>query len=449
MKGFIFFAALVLSGQVLGQQALSLDDAIAIALDKSVAAQIAEKQIEIAEANNIKANTGTSPSLDLNASIPFSFNRTFGDRFFAFGVVPGDSRVNYNEREQISIDGQWPLYVGGRGSLIKDQLELAVDRSNIVLDGEQQRVVLNVIQSYYAIVLQQERLEVLRELIQLSKDRIKFEEIKKEFGTSNSFNIIQLKDALLNDSTDMINQFTQIDLAMRTLLDNMNQMESVRNYVVTDRLDFQPELMDADALLSEMMENNNDISALQLNKKLAAINTKIQNSQRKPFIAANGSFGLNRNVSGFLGENARTGMKDPIAPTRGYGLNFGITASYNLIDGGLVKNNIAVAKLEEEIADLTLVDVQNDLQIQLLNLIDNYNNNIKLLAITEEKLQLANENIRIAAERFRSGAINSFDYRNIQLTLLNTSFTRLSILYELIVIKSNIEWLAGRYNVIE
>ena len=449
MRKFIVVVLLLCGGMIFAQQPLSLDDAIAIALDRSVAAKIAEKQIEIAEANNIKANTGTSPTLDLNASIPFSFNRTFGDRFFAFGVVPGDSRVNYNEREQISIDGQWPLYLGGRGGLFKDQLDLAEDRSKIALDGEQQRTVLNVIQSYYAIVLQQERLEVLRELITLSKDRIEFEEVKKEFGTSNSFNIIQLKDALLNDSTDMVNQYTQIDLAMRTLLDHMNQMESVNQYLVTDGFDIQTEIMDAEALLSEMMENNNDISALQLNKKLAAVNTKIQSSQRKPVIAANGSFGLNRNVSGFLGENERTGMKDPIAPTRGYGLNFGITASYNLIDGGLVKNNIAVAKLEEEIADLTLTDVKNDLQIQLLNLIDNYNNNVKLIAITEEKLQLANENIQIGAERFRSGAINSFDYRNIQLTLLNTSFTRLSILYDLIVIKSNIEWLVGRYQVIE
>lgn len=449
MRRFIVVVICFCSGMLLGQQPLSLENAIAIGLDKSIVAKLAEKQIEIAEANNIKANTGTSPSLSLNASIPFSFNRTFGDRFFAFGVVPGDSRINYNEREQISIDGQWPLYVGGRGGLIQEQLDLAVDQSKIILDGEQQLTILNIIQSYYGIVLQEERLEVLKELIQLSKDRIEFEEVKKEFGTSNSFNIIQLRDALLNDSTDMINQYTQIDLAMRTMLDNMNLIESVKKYKVTDRLDFEPVLLDPDALIEEMMQNNNNITALQLNKKLAQINTKIQSSQRKPIIAANGSFGLNRNVSGFLGENANTGMKDPIAPTRGYGLNLGLTASYNLFDGGIIKNNIAVAKLEEEIADLTLEDVKIDLQVQLLNLIDSYNNNIKLLDITEEKLQLANENIRIAAERFRSGAINSFDYRNIQLNLLNTSFTKLSILYDVIVIKSNIEWLLGRYNVIE
>ena len=141
-----------------------------------------------------------------------------------------------------------------------------------------------------------------------------------------------------------------------------------------------------------------------------------------------------------------TGIDLPLSITRGYGLNLGVTASYNLIDGGLVKSNIANAKLEQEIANLSYEDVKTDLEIQLLNLIDTYNTNINLLDITEEKLVLTKENIKIAEERFKSGAINSFDYRNIQLTLLNTSFTRLSILYDLIVTKSNIDWLTGEYN---
>jgi len=449
MRKFIFVVAMVYTVSLIGQKPLSLDNAIAIALDRSYAAQIIEKQIEIAENNNNKANTGTSPSLTLNASIPVSFNRTFGDRFFTFGIVPADTRVNYSETEQISINGQWPIYTGGRGSLLKEQLDLAVDQNRIALDGEQQRTVLDIIQSYYTIVLQTEQLEVLKELIQLSKDRIEFEEVKKEFGTSNSFNILQLEDALLNDSTTMVNQYTQIDLAMRSLLDNMNEKIDVRQYVVTDNLEFSAEVLDRESLLSEMLANNNDISALELNKKFAEVNTKIQSSQRKPFISANGSFGLNRNASGFFGENPRTGTKDPISPTRGYGLNLGITASYNLFDGGFIKNNIANAKLEQEIADMTFDDVKQDFEVQLLNLIDNYNNNISLLSITEEKLQLANRNIEIAGERFRTGAINSFDYRNIQLNLLNTSFTRLSILYDLIVTKSNIDWLVGRYNQID
>lgn len=449
MKNILLIGLCLISISVCGQQSLSLEQAIAIGLDRSIVAKIAEKQIEIAENNNIKANTGTSPSLTLNASIPFSFNRTFGDRFFAFGVVPGDSRVNYNESEQISINGQLPLYTGGRGGLLKEQLDLAVDQSRITLDGEQQRTVLDIIQSYYTTVLQSERLEVLREVIQLSKDRIEFEEIKKEFGTSNSFNILQLEDALLNDSTEMVNQATQIDLAMRSLLDNMNEDIDVTRYMVTDPLEFRPEVLDASSLIAEMLSNNNDISALELNKKFAAVNTKIQSSQRKPFVSANGSFGLNRNASGFFGINPRTNEKDPIAPTRGYGLNLGITASYNLFDGGLIKNNIANAKLEQEIADMTFDDVRQDFEVQLLNLIDNYNNNINLLAITEEKLKLSNENITIAEERFKSGAINSFDYRSIQLTLLNTSFTRLSILYDLVITKSNIDWLTGRYNQID
>ena len=141
-----------------------------------------------------------------------------------------------------------------------------------------------------------------------------------------------------------------------------------------------------------------------------------------------------------------TGVDVPLSRTRGYGLNLGVTASYNLIDGGLVKSNIANSKLEQQIAELTYEDVSNNLKIQLLNLIDTYSTNMSLLAISGEKLQLAEENILIAEERFKTGAINSFDYRNIQLNLLNTAFTRLSILHDLIVTKGNIDWMTGKLN---
>jgi hypothetical protein len=53
MSKFILVITLFYSGLLYGQQPLSLDDALAIALDRSVTAKIAEKQIEIAEANNI------------------------------------------------------------------------------------------------------------------------------------------------------------------------------------------------------------------------------------------------------------------------------------------------------------------------------------------------------------------------------------------------------------
>ena len=446
MKKFIFIIMLLSTGWAQGQQVLSLDEAIAIGLDKSFAVKIGQKQVELAENNNIKANTGMSPSLSLNASIPFSLNRTFGDRFFTFGVVPGDARVNYNETEQLSIDGLWPIYNGGRGDLLKEQLDLAEEQAHVNLSGEQQRTVLDIIQNYYAIVLQQEQLDVVQKLIELSKDRIEFEEIKKEYGTSNGFNVLQLEDALLTDSITIVNQSAQIDLAMRALLASMNVDLPITHYTISDKLDFTPEVLDQEDLIAEMLQHNNDLTALELNKKMAEANVELQDAQRKPTISANGSFRLNRNTSGFLGENTMTGVDVPLSRTRGYGLNLGVTASYNLIDGGLVKSNIANSKLEQQIAELTYEDVSNNLKIQLLNLIDTYSTNMSLLAISGEKLQLAEENILIAEERFKTGAINSFDYRNIQLNLLNTAFTRLSILHDLIVTKGNIDWMTGKLN---
>lgn len=446
---YTLISFLIGSHLLFAQNVLSLNDAIRLGLGASPTAEILEKQIEINENNNIKASTGTTPSISLNASIPFSFNKTFGERFFTFGIIPEDSRVNYTGLQNFSIDGQWPLYTGGRGGLIQEQLDLSVQQSELNLNQDDQLKVLDITQAYYNVVLQQERLDVIEEVIKLSKDRIAFEEIKKEFGTSNSFNIIQLEDALLNDTTDLLNQITTIENVKRILLRTLNQDLDISTYNINEELDENFDLLDEDILLSKLIEKNVNLSNLELAKKFAEINSKVQESQRKPILNANSSLGFTRNRSGFFGDNPTTGESVKFSTTRNYGFNIGLTASYNLFDGGLIKRDIANAKLEEEIASMNYDNMRDDMELQLLNLINEYHNNLTLLDIIDQKLKLVQENILIADERFKSGSINSFDYRNVQLSYLNTSYSRLQILYNIVFSKSNIDWLTGAYSTIE
>lgn len=431
------------------QAPLSLKDAIRLGLGASPTAEILEKQIDINKNNNIKASTGTTPSISLNARVPFSFNKTFGERFFTFGIIPEDSRINYTGLQDFTIDGQWPLYTGGRGGLIQEQLDLSVKQSELNLNQDDQLKVLDITQAYYNVVLQQERLDVIEELIELSKDRITFEEVKKEFGTSNSFNIIQLEDALLNDTTDLLNQITIIENGKRILLRTLNQDLDITSYEVNEKLEERFETLDEGLLLAQMIEKNVNLSNLELAKKFAELNSKLQESQRKPSLNANSSLGFTRNRSGFFGDNPMTGESIKFSTTRNYGFNIGLTASYNLFDGGLIKRNIANAKLEEEIAAINYDNVRGDIELQLLNLINEYHNNLNLLDIIDQKLELVKKNISIADERFKSGTINSFDYRNVQLSYLNTSYSRLQILYNIVLSKSNIDWLTGAYSTID
>ena len=60
-------------------------------------------------------------------------------------------------------------------------------------------------------------------------------------------------------------------------------------------------------------------------------------------------------------------------------------------------------------------------------------------------LEAAEMNLQIAEEKYRTGAINSFNYRDIQLIYLNSAFRRLQAIYDLIDSHTNLTRLTGGF----
>jgi outer membrane protein TolC len=81
----------------------------------------------------------------------------------------------------------------------------------------------------------------------------------------------------------------------------------------------------------------------------------------------------------------------------------------------------------------------------LFNEYDLYNVRKTLLNVAIENLDAAELNLKIAEEKFRTGAINSFNYRDIQLIYLNAALQRLRAVYNLIDSSTNLTRLIGGF----
>ena len=76
-------------------------------------------------------------------------------------------------------------------------------------------------------------------------------------------------------------------------------------------------------------------------------------------------------------------------------------------------------------------------------LISNYNDQLELLEITNKQIRLAQENLTMTEERFKSGLITSLDYRNVQNQYLNAAFSKVGAIYSLLITKSEMDFLVG------
>lgn len=421
-----------------GQEDMTLEKAIAIGLEENFQIKIDEANIRIAENNNSWARAGKGPTVDLNGTLNVSvIDDNNPASFLSVPILTGGLGG--------SLDANWLVLSGGRVAIVKDQLELAVDQQKQLQSLNSHNVIRDIIQAYYNVLLQQERLSVLRELISLSRDRLAYEEVRKEFGTSNSFNLIQFENAIFSDSTNLIAQINQIDIAKRTV-NSILLIPADKEYVYPERLQVDIETLDLEKLKSQFLENSPSLRSLQIISELNNLNTELEKTARKPTLSLNATIGFAENYFNLLSDDLPPAITSKSAFSNRLNIGVGANLNWNLYNGGVTNANIENAAIRQEINQLDILETTMQLSNQLDILVANYENQKFLIDITAEQLRLAQRNLDISEERFKLGQITSLDYRTIQTQYLNVAFSRVSALYELLNTKTEIDWLVGVFN---
>ncbi|MDX1285811.1 MAG: TolC family protein, partial [Draconibacterium sp.] len=108
------------------------------------------------------------------------------------------------------------------------------------------------------------------------------------------------------------------------------------------------------------------------------------------------------------------------------------TLSFNLFSGGNRKRALQIAKIDEEVGLVEIDEMRHDLTNRLSNLYEFYLVRKELLNVANENLEAAQLNLQISQDKFDSGAINSFNFRDVQNIYLNASQRRLEAIYNFI-----------------
>ncbi len=418
----IFMVGLI-SQPIYGQQDLSLEQAIEIGLRNNFQIQIAEKQIEIATNNNDWGATGKYPEVNLNAF----YNNRIATLDNPIGFINGEL---YNGDITANIDAGWILFDGFKVDINKKRLEELEKQTNsnsklVIEDAIQQ-----IINAYYNTLIQQKQLEVFEDVLEISEDRVRFQKIRQEYGQASSYDILQTEDAFLSDSTNLIIQEYSLSSAKRNLLLAMGERVFDKEFTLTDELADVANVYVYEELENKMLSENKDIQALLVGRELASINAKLAKSNRYPRISVNGGLNLSGSMAKLFSED-QMGNKRDAAWGKSADLYVNFRGTYNLFDGGTRTRSIQNAEMEEMISALSIEDAKRSLKMQLRNIYEDYENQRRLLNISDKLIENAKKNLEISTERFKAGQINSFEYRTIQLAYINASQAKLNAIFNL------------------
>ncbi len=410
------------------QEELSLSDAIRTGLENNFQIRIFENSVEIAKNNNTWGTAGMFPTIALGINQANRFDNLPSQ------LDPGERSKAYSNNVSPYVNLKWNLFSGFGVRINKAKLAeiQAFSEGNAIIVVE--NTIQGIILAYYNTLLQLETLITLNELKKLSRDRYDYVDYRRELGAAVTYDVLQAKNAYLEDSTTYLLQQLNVEnafLYLRLLLGE----ESDVQYDLTDQFNVVEQDFHYDSLLVQMKSENSNLRNQYINQEILKKEVQSARSARYPYLNLN---------AGFDHYNNRLDLVD--GPTSySYNLDYYVNFSlgFNLSNGGNIKRVIQNAKIEEEIGYLEIAEMEINLSNQLKNNYDLYNIRRQLYEVSMVNVESAKLNLEISTDKFRSGAINSFNFRDVQVIYLRASVSRLQAIFNLIDTHAELLRLTG------
>jgi len=425
---FLAFCSLILVSASFAQEGLLLADAIKKGLENNFQIRIYSQTSEIAKNSNSWGVAGRFPSIDLGVQQNNRFDNTPSQ------VNPDDRSKYYTNSVHPYINLQWILFRGFAVQITKQKLEslekLSEGNIAIVVENTIQSIVL----AYYKVLLEEEKLKVLEKVKNLSRDRYDYMMERKNLGTAVTFDVLQAKNAFLSDSSNFLLQKLNLknaNLNLHLLLGD----ESKVQYNLTDEFNVVEQELDINVLMERMKADNKTLRNQYINQEILKKDIRFQKSPLFPALSMN---------AGFDNFNSRIKFVDN---DPSYANNFdyyaSFTLSFNLSNGGNTRIAIQNAKIQEIMGELSISEMELQLSNTLINFYDLYNIRKQLHDVSLANMESSELNMQISEEKFKAGAINSFNYRDIQIAYLLAAKNKLEAIYNLIDTRTEILRMIG------
>ena len=433
MNRLLIIITFLSSFSALGQDSLSLKKAIEIGLQKNFDIQLTQKNVAINQIMNSWGEAGSLPQININVgqnnSISDQRNNpiSFAPYLFQSSDVSGNLALN------------WTIFNGFGIQANKNKLEQLQIQSENTATLAIENTIHGIILSYYQAKMQKEQLNLIFNLIQLSKEKYDQQVLKSNLGVGVKFELLQYENNLLADSSSFYLQ----ELAFRNSIRNLNLLMGAdieKEWILSSEI--KPELNDKDfnTLKNEMLANNTNIKNQFLNISLNQQDISIAKSSFYPNI------NLNAGTNTSTGKLSTNDANAPINNTTSRNLNYyaNFTLNFRLFDGGKVRRAIKALEIQNEVNQTQLEQMQQQLILELSNTFALYQTRKKIFELNKKAFIASKENLEIARFKEKTGLINSFNFRDIEMNYLSSGVNLYQSSFDLLESNATLLKLTGK-----
>ncbi|WP_442589033.1 TolC family protein [Pedobacter sp. AW31-3R] len=434
IKNFICSLAFLFTGTqfVMGQDTLSLEQAITMALQNNYDIKLVSNDVQIAKNNVNIGNAGMLPNIGGTFDNGGSIQNTIqtpatGDERRANGV----RSTNFG----YGVALNWTIFDGFQMFANYDRLKELQKQGEVTAKATILSTVSATVSSYFAVARLQQLVHATDSALIISKLRVTIAENKLQIGRGSKLDVLTAKVDYNTDTTLYLQQKNLLQTAMVTLNQVMAR-DLNSTFTVKEKMSIDAHLKLAD-LRVQTTQLNPDLQNAFINKKIAELTLKQVKGQRYPVIGVTG--GLNHSKS-----TSPTGFNQKF---RADGFTYGLTASINVFNGFLQRQNERNAKVQISSSELNLEKTSQDVTALLLSTYNNYTTNLDLLKVETGNVELAKQNLDITFDKYRLGNISPLELREAQRNSINAIIRFLDAEYQAKLTEISLKEISGTLNI--
>jgi adhesin transport system outer membrane protein len=428
---FLSLIALVFSITARGQVVYTLNDCIKTSLENNFSLLIIKNSEDIARNNFTPGNAGFLPTLDLSGRHSGTLNNNTYN--YTDGTQASTTDV-FNTSSSAGLTLGLTIFNGFNVQTTYKKLDEMKQLGELNTQMAIENLVSSIVSAYYNYINQIQLLNNLKYALTLSKERLRIDEERYLLGSSSKLNVLQSRVYLNSDSARLSRQSETVRATQIQLNELMAVEDLSRSFVSKDTsIDVTPDLL-FENLIGETLTNNTSLLITGANKTISEYDYKLIASRSYPYL----------NLSSGYSYNLYTYSSSPTKNQLSNGMNYGLTMGLNLFDGWNQRRSLKNSSIEVMNKELKYKEIEQGVKADLITIYSAYSNYLRLVALEEQNLSTATENLSIAMERYRLGNLSGLDLREVQMSLLEARESLLSAKYQAKLAEISLLLISGR-----
>jgi outer membrane protein len=415
--------------------ALSLKQAVQIALGENPVLAAAKSQVDIAEQRVIQGRSGFLPRLNVSEGLQRTNNPTqvFSNKLNQENFTESDFAINrLNQPNAINdfatnFTASWPIYDGGRSWHGWQQAKIGKDASAYALERSRQQVIARTTAAYAGVLLAVENLAVVEAALKTAGANLSIASNRYGSGMAVKSDLLQAQVRQSDLEQQKLMAESQIEVGRSILNAAMGVPDQLR-FELTDRLE-TPLSLDGtiESWLSISQDRRLDLKELNAREAMAKEEIEKAKAAYLPSLDLIGNYQIHTEDFDGSADN----------------YSVGAVVSLNIFSGLETSAKVSEAQAAFRQVQALRRQMHSQVALEVRQTYVQAASAFQRISVARQMVVQAEESLRIVANRYATGLLTIVDMLTAETTLQQARTTFAQTLHDYSVGKTNLRLAAG------